>query len=238
MTHVFHRHLRVTPPAAVAGRGVFVTDASGKQYLDASGGAAVSCLGHGHPDVLAAMHAQIDRIAYAHTSFFTTEVAEDARRPADPHGAGGNEPRLFRERRLRGRRGGAQDGAPVFRRDRSAGAQRVRRAGARATTATRSARSPSAATSGAVAQFAPLLIDVKHVAPCYAYRDQRAGETAEAYGARLAAELDATIRACGERRVHRLRRRDGRRRHGRRADARARLLQGACARSATATACC
>ena len=36
-----------------------------------------SCLGHGHPDVLAAMHAQIDKLAYAHTSFFTTEVAEE-----------------------------------------------------------------------------------------------------------------------------------------------------------------
>jgi NAD(P)-dependent dehydrogenase (short-subunit alcohol dehydrogenase family) len=53
-----------------------VTDAAGRRYIDASGGAAVSCLGHGHPDVLAAMHRQIDQLAYAHTSFFTTEVAE------------------------------------------------------------------------------------------------------------------------------------------------------------------
>ncbi len=77
MTHVLHRHLRHTPPVAVAGRGMFITDASGKEYLDACGGAAVSCLGHGHPDVLAAMHAQTDKLAYAHTSFFTTEVAEE-----------------------------------------------------------------------------------------------------------------------------------------------------------------
>ncbi|HSV54692.1 MAG TPA: aminotransferase class III-fold pyridoxal phosphate-dependent enzyme, partial [Burkholderiaceae bacterium] len=75
-THVFHRHLHHVPPTAVSGNGVYLTDASGKKYLDASGGAAVSCLGHGHPDVLAAMHAQIDKLAYAHTSFFTTEVAE------------------------------------------------------------------------------------------------------------------------------------------------------------------
>ena len=54
-----------------------ITDAQGREYLDASGGAAVSCLGHGHPDVIAAMHAQIDQLAYAHTSFFTTEVAEE-----------------------------------------------------------------------------------------------------------------------------------------------------------------
>ena len=51
MTHILHRHLHVTPPVAVGGRGVFLIDASGRQYLDASGGAAVSCLGHGHPDV-------------------------------------------------------------------------------------------------------------------------------------------------------------------------------------------
>ena len=55
---------------------MFLTDAEGRRYLDACGGAAVSCLGHGHPDVLAAIHEQVDRLAYAHTSFFTTEAAE------------------------------------------------------------------------------------------------------------------------------------------------------------------
>ena len=76
MTHILHRQMRNTLPVAVGGRGIVITDANGREYLDASGGAAVSCLGHGHPDVMAAMHAQIDRLAYAHTSFFTTEVAE------------------------------------------------------------------------------------------------------------------------------------------------------------------
>ncbi len=75
-THVFHRLLVNTPPVAAGGQGIVLTDADGRSYIDASGGAAVSCLGHGHPDVLAAMHAQIDKLAYAHTSFFTTEVAE------------------------------------------------------------------------------------------------------------------------------------------------------------------
>src|SRR5437762_4915282 len=55
---------------------MILRDAAGREYLDASGGAAVSCLGHGHPDVISAMHAQIDKVAYAHTSFFTTDVAE------------------------------------------------------------------------------------------------------------------------------------------------------------------
>ena len=81
MTHVFHRQLQHALPVAVSGQGATLTDARGKTYIDASGGAAVSCLGHGHPDVLAAMHAQIDQLAYAHTSFFTTEVGRAAGRP-------------------------------------------------------------------------------------------------------------------------------------------------------------
>ena len=76
-THVLHRQLGRSWPIAVSGAGFTLTDSEGRTYLDASGGAAVSCLGHGHPDVLAAMHAQIDSLAYAHTSFFTTEVAEE-----------------------------------------------------------------------------------------------------------------------------------------------------------------
>ena len=75
-SHLLHRQLRGNYPVAVAAAGCWITDAEGRKYLDASGGAAVSCLGHGHPDVLKAMHEQTDRLAYAHTSFFTTEVAE------------------------------------------------------------------------------------------------------------------------------------------------------------------
>jgi adenosylmethionine-8-amino-7-oxononanoate aminotransferase len=76
MSHIIHRSLRHMPPIAVGGSGITIRDSRGNTYLDASGGAAVSSLGHGHPDVIAAMHAQIDRLAYAHTSFFTTEAAE------------------------------------------------------------------------------------------------------------------------------------------------------------------
>ena len=76
MSRILHRQLRGTLPTAVSGRGLSITDASGHEYLDASGGAAVSCLGHGHPEVLQAMKDQIDRLACAHTSFFSTPVAE------------------------------------------------------------------------------------------------------------------------------------------------------------------
>jgi len=77
MTHILHRHTGHDYPFAISGAGVTIRDAAGKEYIDASGGAAVSCLGHSHQDVLAAMHAQLDRLAYAHTSFFTTQVAEE-----------------------------------------------------------------------------------------------------------------------------------------------------------------
>ena len=76
MTHILHRAANAMMPVAVGGRGIELFDPDGKSYIDASGGAAVSCLGHGHPDVLAALHKQLDALAYAHTGFFTTEVAE------------------------------------------------------------------------------------------------------------------------------------------------------------------
>ena len=76
MSRVIHRQLATTPPRAASASGMYIVDSQGRRYLDACGGAAVSCLGHAHPDVLAAMHAQIDRLAYAHTSFFTSEVSE------------------------------------------------------------------------------------------------------------------------------------------------------------------
>ena len=75
-THILHRQIATSLPVAVGGRGVELFDAEGRAYIDASGGAAVSCLGHGHPDVIAAIHAQADKLAFAHSGFFTSEPAE------------------------------------------------------------------------------------------------------------------------------------------------------------------
>ena len=195
-THVFHRHLLRTPPVAVRGQGVWLEDAAGKRYIDASGGAAVSCLGHGHPDVLAAMHRQIDQLAYAHTSFFTTEVAEalaDQLIRTAPAGmshayfvSGGSE--AVEAALKMARQYYVEVGQP----ERSHFIARR--------------QSYHGNTLGALAvggnewrrrQFAPLLVDVTHVAPCYPYRDQRADETPEQYGQRLARELDETIQRIG-----------------------------------------
>jgi adenosylmethionine-8-amino-7-oxononanoate aminotransferase len=200
MTHILHRRLHAELPVAVAGRGITLTDSAGKTYLDASGGAAVSCLGHGHPDVLAAMHAQIDRLAYAHTSFFTTAVAEQladhliAHAPAGMSHAylvsGGSE---AVEAALKlARQYFVEIGQP----------EREHFIARR--------QSYHGNTLGALAvggnawrrrQFAPLLIDVAHVAPCYEYRDRRPDESADAYGARLAQELEDTVQRLGPRKV-------------------------------------
>ncbi|RDH98885.1 aspartate aminotransferase family protein [Caldimonas thermodepolymerans] len=196
MTHVFHRQLNTTYPRAVAAQGVTITDADGRTYIDASGGAAVSCLGHGHPDVLAAMHRQIDRMAYAHTSFFTTDVAEEladelvARAPAGMGRAyfvsGGSE--AVEAALKMARQYFVEIGQP----------QRRHFIARR--------QSYHGNTLGALAvggnewrrrQFAPLLIDVTHVSPCYEYRDRRADETPEQYGARLVRELSEAIDRLG-----------------------------------------
>jgi len=195
-THVFHRQLHHDLPVAVSGQGITLADANGRVYLDASGGAAVSCLGHGHPEVLAAMHAQVDRLAYAHTSFFTTEVAEelaDVLIESAPEGmshvyfvSGGSE---AMEAALKmARQYFVEIGQP----------QRRHFVARR--------QSYHGNTLGALAvggnawrreQFRPLLMDVAHVAPCYEYRDRRPDETPEAYGQRLVIELEETFVRLG-----------------------------------------
>jgi adenosylmethionine-8-amino-7-oxononanoate aminotransferase len=199
-TRVLHRHLHRTPPVAATGDGVWLVDREGNRYLDASGGAAVSCLGHQHPDVLAAMHAQIDRLAYAHTSFFTTDVAEElARRLVDTAPAGTShvyfvsggseaiEAALKMARQYFVETGQPQRTHFIARRQSYHG----NTLGALAVGGNAWRREP----------FAPILVAATHVAPCYPYREQKAAETPEQYGQRLARELDATIEQVGRDKV-------------------------------------
>ncbi len=191
-TQVFHRHLQRTPPVAVSGKGIYLTDAQGRRYIDASGGAAVSCLGHAHPDVLAAMHAQIDKLAYAHTSFFTTEVAETLARKlieTAPSGmshvyfvSGGSEAMeatLKMARQYFVEMGQPQRQHFIARRQSYHG----NTLGALAIGGNQWRREP----------FAPILIPVTHLSPCYPYREQQSTETPEQYGQRLAHELEQAI---------------------------------------------
>src|SRR6516165_11118367 len=75
-SRVLHRSLRETPPKAIGGEGVYLIAEGGRRVLDASGGAAVSCLGHQHPRVIEAMTRQASQLACAHTAFFSSEPAE------------------------------------------------------------------------------------------------------------------------------------------------------------------
>jgi adenosylmethionine-8-amino-7-oxononanoate aminotransferase len=196
MSHLFYRQPKSEYPVAVRGEGIEIVDRDGNRYLDASGGAAVSCLGHDHPRVIEAIQAQVAKLAYAHTSFFTTEPAEalaDHLIERAPEGiervyyvSGGSE--AVEAALKMARQYFVETGRPERRRF------IARR------------QSYHGNTLGALSvggnawrrrQFEPLLIDVAHVSPCYAYRDRADGESDEAYGLRLAEELDRTVRELG-----------------------------------------
>lgn len=196
MTHILHRQIGGTLPVAVGGSGIEIVDSTGKRYLDASGGAAVSCLGHGHPAVTRALHEQLDRLAYAHTGFFTTDVAErlgDRLIEDAPKGlshaylvSGGSEAieaslkmarQYFTERGETGRR-------HVIARRQSYHGNTL---GALAAGGNAWRRAP----------FSPLLIETHHIDPCFAYRFQQPGESDEAYGLRAANLLEQKILELG-----------------------------------------
>jgi adenosylmethionine-8-amino-7-oxononanoate aminotransferase len=200
MSKVIHRSLTAVPPVAVAGRGIELVDASGRRYIDASGGAAVSCLGHGHPDVIAAMHAQLDRIPYAHTGFFTTEVSEKLADHLVAHAPEGLDHVYFVS-------GGSEAIEAALKLARQ---YHVENGQPQRTMFVARRQSYHGNTLGALAvggnewrrkQFAPLLIDVGRVSPCFEYRERREGETQDQYTQRLLAELEAKFLELGPERV-------------------------------------
>jgi adenosylmethionine-8-amino-7-oxononanoate aminotransferase len=196
MTRIIQRNPAVTLPTAARGEGVYLYDTQGKQYFDASGGAAVSCLGHGHPAILAAMRKQLDSLAFAHTSFFTTAAAEALAEKLVSQAPDNLTHAYFVcdgseavEAALKMARQyyldiGQPDRQYVVARRQSYHGNTL---GALSVTGRLWNRKP----------FEPLLFQATHVSPCYAYRDQLPGETAETYGLRLAKELDDTFTQLG-----------------------------------------
>jgi len=196
MTHVFHRNPKQTLPIAVGGKGIELFDQHGKHYIDASGGAAVSCLGHGHPVVIDAIKKQLDTIAYAHTSFFTTEAAETLAdmlvqaAPGDLNHvyfvSGGSE--AVEAALKMARQYFVEIGQPsrhhfIARRQSYHG----NTLGALAIGGNAWRREP----------FLPLLVKAHHVSPCYSYRERLDGESDAQYAQRLADELEAKILELG-----------------------------------------
>ena len=195
-SHVFPRHCKQQPPRAVGGEGCYLIGEDGKRYLDGSGGAAVSCLGHGDREVIAAITAQVETLAFAHTGFFTSEPAEtlaDLLVAHAPEGiervylvSGGSEAteaaiKLARQYWVE--KGEPGRGKLIARKQSyhgntigalSAGGNEWRRA-----------------------QFGPLLLDVSHIDPCYEYRLREPGESLEDYGLRAANALEDEILRLG-----------------------------------------
>jgi len=197
MSKVFPRHSQSNPETAVAGDGPYLIDASGKRYLDACGGAAVSCLGHSNAAVRRAVSEQIDKLAWAHTSFFTSEPAEELaemlidRAPGSldrvyfvSGGSEANEAAIKLARQYFLEKGEPKRQNIVARWQSyhgntlgalSAGGNRWRRA-----------------------QFEPLLSGaMHHVDPCHYWRWGEPGETPEAYGLRVANSLEKKILELG-----------------------------------------
>ncbi|AXF02319.1 aspartate aminotransferase family protein [Paraburkholderia hospita] len=196
MTTVFHRMPKQTLPVAVKGEGIEIVDSTGKRYIDASGGAAVSCLGHSNQRVIDAIKRQVQELPYAHTSFFTTQPAEELASylvERAPQGlahvyfvSGGSEAieaALKLARQYFVEVGQPQRRHIIARRQSYHG----NTLGALAIGGNAWRREP----------FLPLLIDAHHVSPCYAYREQRADETEEQFAQRLADELEQKILELG-----------------------------------------
>jgi len=196
-SRVLHRSLRETPPKAIGGEGVWLIAEDGRRILDASGGAAVSCLGHQHPRVLDAMSQQASKLAYAHTGFFSSEPAEALAEHLvgeEPGGlayayfvSGGSEAieagiKLARQYFIE--RGEPQRQRFIARRQSYHG----NTLGALAAGGNAWRREP----------YAPLLSDAfSHVTPAFAYHEKRDHESEQNFVARLAAELEAEFQRLG-----------------------------------------
>jgi len=197
MSHIFPRHTKDIPPTASFGEGCYLIDDKGKRYFDGSGGAAVSCLGHGDQEIISAIKNQVDKLAFAHTRFFTSDPAENLadllikNSPGDIDRvyfvSGGSEAveasiKLARQYHLE--KGDLNRKHIIARR-----------------------QSYHGNTLGALAvggnewrrkQFSPLLINISHIAPCYEYIDKSDSESSFDYGQRAAQELEDEILRLGK----------------------------------------
>lgn len=196
MSHVFGRNARNTPPTAVSGEGCYLIDADGKHYLDGSGGAAVSCLGHSNRDVKEAIKKQIDKLAFAHTGFFTSEPSEDLATKLIKYAPEGLDRVYFVS-------GGSEAVEAAIKLARQ---YHVERGDHDRHIMIARSQSYHGNTLGALAaggnlwrrqMFQPILVETSHISPCYAWRDQINGETTFEYGQRVANELETEILRLG-----------------------------------------
>ena len=196
-SRVFPRQFHHAYPSAVRGKGAYLFDGSGKAYLDASGGAAVSCLGHGHPRIIAAIKAQLDRMAFAHTAFFTNDTTEELAQNLCDHAPDGFSRVYFLS-------GGSEANETALKLARQVHVERGE--GGRSHYISR-LQSYHGNTIGTLSlggnmlrrePFEPILMsNISHIPPCFAYRCKRDDESLEDYGLRAAGELEKEIEKRG-----------------------------------------
>ncbi|EDQ04309.1 putative aminotransferase [Sulfitobacter indolifex] len=196
MSHVFPRHCNATLPTATAGDGCFLIDQDGKRYFDGSGGAAVSCLGHSNARVRDAVKAQVDQMAFAHTSFFTSDPAEQLADLLIEHAPGDLDRVYF----VSGGSEAVESAIKLARQFHLENGEPARKH-LIARRQSYHGNTIGALSAGGNAwrrqQFAPLLVEMSHIAPCYEYAERPEGESLEDYGQRTANELEAEILRLG-----------------------------------------
>ena len=196
MSHILHRQFVHSYPVAVAGDGPYVIDAKGQRYLDASGGAAVSCLGHSHKSVVEAIKAQLDRLPYTHSGFFTNEPAEALAEHLVTRAPEGLEKVYFLS-------GGSEANETALKLARSYWVEKGEPQRVNFISRRQSYHGNTLATlsiggnPGRRAVYEPLLMPSTQIAPCYPYREKRPEEQDLDYGLRAADELEAAIRRLG-----------------------------------------
>jgi len=192
MGAVFSRSLGHDYPVAARASGMYIYDGTGKAYLDMCGGAAVSCLGHSHPDVLAVLHRQLDEMAFAHTAFFSNEPQERlAAKIASQFGEPGA--------RVYFTSGGSEANETAIKMAwqywRTKGQPRKTKIISREHSYHGNTLGALSASGNPVRRRAQdgLLINWPRIAPCYAYRYQWEGESDAAYDVRAANALQAAV---------------------------------------------
>ena len=201
MSHVLHRSTLQPPGIAVRGEGLIITLADGRTVIDASGGAAVACLGHGQQRVADAIARQAAALAYAHTSFFSCAAAEALADHLVGHEPGGLSHAYFVS-------SGSEAVEACMKMARQYFVERgepdrihfiARRQSYHGNTFGALSVGGHPARRGI---YEPLLMPhVSHVSPCFAFRYKTADETSAGYVSRLAAELEAEFQRVGPGRV-------------------------------------
>lgn len=197
MSKILHRTVRTNPEIAISGEGLYMTLANGKTVIDASGGAAVACIGHGNASVARVIGEQAKRFAYAHTLFFSTAPAEALAEHLVGDSPGGLTRAFFVSSGSEAMESALKLSRQYF--VEIDQPQRTRFIGRKQSYHGNTLGALS--LSGHVARrrlYEPLLSDAfSHVSPCFPRHYKLDNESDVAYVARLAAELDAEFQRLG-----------------------------------------